>query len=917
MTSETAKRNGVPKIVVFDTDSHGERQIAETVDGAGLDVEYVTSLDVMVEKLKTGDFPVGIFAYEATWPSPQRVLRKIREVTQGVRLIVVHAANSPRLRLGQRLWSIGLFDYFVSRTMPPHELRPILKQAYADAMIERATIDAAKNEATGPSIRLPRHLQFLQGLQSAFINQSRIEGVIRELHMKLPQFVDYALMEVLVTTQERVKLFVFQSRPVEHEYVWKLAEEICKVSDPYANTPLKPEMLQFETMAPTSPSDGDEEFAPLTKETTLMFPMLLCGELVGCLALWLNDPSLLEPEDHAALQLTANILGTSLHNAQVIEHAERTSLVDELTAVHNRRYLGRVLEAEWQRTTRYGLQLSIAMLDIDDFKRINDLHGHLVGDTVLRCLASLLRQQLRETDHIVRYGGEEFLILLPETGASKATLALERMRMFLSRQPIYTAKTGNLRVSFSAGIASYPTCKVATPAELIELADHALLWAKRSGKDRVCLASSEGFTDLGSESLYRPDEGNEKRKHLRIKSQLKVRYIELPEFATQVVDMDSVDVSAGGISIKGPGQHLKKNSYALVYLQDGEAPVLSQVMWTRDDGAPEGERAAGLRFVNASDINLIEKAPKEVVEHPKALVITERPAMRALIERVLKAAQYEAVILDGSQVFEADSLQQYQLVVLGESSLRERIGQSLPDLRKRLKPAVRIVVINETSDKRQALETIQSHHVEHLVSTDSASEEILFATLNKLLLGQYFGIKKYLLWGADPKSWMIRSSEEKVKVISGIREIARQVNCHPRILDLLVGAVDEMIINALYRPLESGGREGHPVTIECGSDGRLLAVAVIDEHGLFKDEDMFRGLGQALIHEQQGIPQEAKHANLGFRIMLSALTQLAINVDPGKRTEIIGIVDLRKSLRDYRQAVPSVGLFTKSEAKVF
>jgi anti-sigma regulatory factor (Ser/Thr protein kinase) len=147
-------------------------------------------------------------------------------------------------------------------------------------------------------------------------------------------------------------------------------------------------------------------------------------------------------------------------------------------------------------------------------------------------------------------------------------------------------------------------------------------------------------------------------------------------------------------------------------------------------------------------------------------------------------------------------------------------------------------------------------------------------------------------------------------VLDGIREAAEEVNCHPRIIDLLVSAVDEMIINALYRPAVQS-TDGKPVTVECGSDGRLFAVAVVDEHGLFRREDMFRAVGQALEHERKGIPPDVSQANLGFRIMLSTLSHLVINVDPGRRTEIIGIVDLRKSLREYRNAVPSLGLFSK------
>ena len=121
------------------------------------------------------------------------------------------------------------------------------------------------------------------------------------------------------------------------------------------------------------------------------------------------------------------------------------------------------------------------------------------------------------------------------------------------------------------------------------------------------------------------------------------------------------------------------------------------------------------------------------------------------------------------------------------------------------------------------------------------------------------------------------------------------------------------LINALFRPQTlAPGQAARPVTVECGSDGRFLGVAVLDEHGLFRDEDLFRGIGKALEHEQKGISEDAPHAHLGFRIMLSTLSHLVINVDPGRCTEIIGLVDLRMTLRELRAAVPSLGLFTNN-----
>lgn len=896
------------EIIIFDVDGLEGRGIVETVIGTDLEASRVATFDEFSETLSSKQAFVGLVAFESLFPDPQKVLKKLRESTSGTRLIVVYCDGSPRLRLGQRLWSIGLFDYFVARSTPPHELRPMIRQAYADALIERSTETLDDADRTDSS-QLQRHLRFIHGLQGAFTNQRRVNGLLRELQMKIPHFIDYLVMEVLVVGEGKPKLHVFQTRPVEHQAVWNLSERVCAAIAPLSDRALRPEDLFFEVSDPFTPgqSDDEDDSPTITKDSVITLPLLLFGELIGCLAFLVNKPEQLSGEHRLVLRLISYTLATSLRNAQILEAAEQATFIDELTGAYNRRYLRQVLEDEWRRAKRYDLQLSIAMIDIDNFKQINDLHGHLIGDSILRGLSEFIREHLRETDHLVRYGGEEFLLLLPETGPSEAMTVVERIRQHLGRQPLYTGELGNLHVTFSAGVSSFVSSKTASPGEVIELADRALFAAKRAGKDRVCLGTTDGITDMSSHRERNVQE--DKRRHPRIQSRMRVRYIDLPEFAARLVETESYNLSAGGIALIGPDQHIRKNGHALLYLQEGDKPVLAQVMWTRDhDG---GKREAGLRFVRSVDLISDQPITTSSTDVLRALVITNRPRTRSLVSRVLKAAQYEARYIENQEQLAQAQLEQYGLVVIGEGSLRSVLGESLPILRKRMNPLVRVVVINETSDRRQAIDTIRAQHVQHLVDAENASEEILFATLNKLLLGQYFGIKKYLLWGADPKAWTLTTSREKRIVLDGIRQVALSVHCHPRIMDLLVAAVDEMIINALYRPVESGGKAGKPITVECGSDGRLLAVAVLDEYGLFREEDMFHGLGQALIHEKEGLGETATQANLGFRIMLTALSQLAVNVDPGRCTEIIGIVDLRKTLRDYRQAVPGIGLFTK------
>lgn len=166
------------------------------------------------------------------------------------------------------------------------------------------------------------------------------------------------------------------------------------------------------------------------------------------------------------------------------------SIRDELTGLHNRRHLTDRLEQESERGRRYGHRFSVAMIDIDHFKKINDSHGHSVGDEILVNFARILRQQARFVDHLGqapdrtlgRFGGEEFLIILPGTSLEGAVICLERMREAVTRAPIETS-AGPLSVSFSAGLAAQGPDE--TAEALLQRADEALYRAKEAGRNRL------------------------------------------------------------------------------------------------------------------------------------------------------------------------------------------------------------------------------------------------------------------------------------------------------------------------------------------------------------------------------------------------------------------------------------------------
>jgi diguanylate cyclase (GGDEF)-like protein len=163
---------------------------------------------------------------------------------------------------------------------------------------------------------------------------------------------------------------------------------------------------------------------------------------------------------------------------------EELSNTDDLTKLYNRRYFMELLELEFQRSQRYETKISFIMIDIDNFKGFNDTYGHLMGDRILYEVAQILRENLRLHDIVGRYGGEEFVLLMPETGLKGAMVVAERYRKRVEEFVLVETDKA-LRVTISLGVAACPNPHISTVDDLIRLADNALYRAKNNGRNRV------------------------------------------------------------------------------------------------------------------------------------------------------------------------------------------------------------------------------------------------------------------------------------------------------------------------------------------------------------------------------------------------------------------------------------------------
>ena len=182
----------------------------------------------------------------------------------------------------------------------------------------------------------------------------------------------------------------------------------------------------------------------------------------------------------------------------------RVSRTDALTGLDNRRYLEERLTEAFEHARRLSEPFALVMCDLDKFKSVNDTHGHQVGDTVLQQLADVLRAQVREIDRVGRYGGEEFMLLLPGTTLHAAERFGERVRHAVEAHT-FTFPGGTLSRTLSAGVAAWPHARLATPDALVKAADDALYVAKETGRNRVVRFDSPEFNahqQAGEDGTY-------------------------------------------------------------------------------------------------------------------------------------------------------------------------------------------------------------------------------------------------------------------------------------------------------------------------------------------------------------------------------------------------------------------------------
>jgi diguanylate cyclase (GGDEF)-like protein len=215
----------------------------------------------------------------------------------------------------------------------------------------------------------------------------------------------------------------------------------------------------------------------------LCIPITYGESLLGVLNIENRNENAFSPQDVLILNTLADLLATALHNAFVFQKLQQQSITDGLTGIKTRRFFWEALSAEWKRASRSGRPFSVVLIDLDKFKEVNDTMGHFEGDLVLARVGRLLEQKSRQSNVVARYGGDEFIVLMPDTGSEQAQVLAERLRQWLASDPMLSER----HVTGSFGVASFPMHGFSIE-DIIRVADSGMYVSKRSGGNSVSTA---------------------------------------------------------------------------------------------------------------------------------------------------------------------------------------------------------------------------------------------------------------------------------------------------------------------------------------------------------------------------------------------------------------------------------------------
>jgi two-component system cell cycle response regulator len=470
----------VPKIIVADDDQALSRTLSWILKENGYEVVAVTSGDTLLERLAADQYDLLLLDIMMPGTDGLQLLERVKTDPQHQHLPVLMISSMPPEDATVRALGLGAAD-FISK---PFRVRELLARVKAHLRVGRE-LNLARAEARTRTEMVEILQEVTASIKPEEIYDILVRRVARGLRISKCSLVIAGPGEDEATVVAAYENPMLRNLKIE----LKRYPEIRRALETRQIVLVKD--VTTDQLYDQARREWQAEGRAVPTRSAIAIPFTLKEQPGGVFFLRTTDedPPLNEQDvDFAGQVIRAAV--SSLEKAYDLESAmmgreqmKHLAETDPLTEVYNRRALFEKLAQEVERANRYATVLTCLMVDIDKFKDINDAHGHLVGDSVLRQLGQILRRELRTVDVVARYGGEEFVVLLPETASSGARIFAERILRKVARHD-FGEHGRPIHVTISVGIACYPDLRAPDGESLLKLADANLYQAKADGRNR-------------------------------------------------------------------------------------------------------------------------------------------------------------------------------------------------------------------------------------------------------------------------------------------------------------------------------------------------------------------------------------------------------------------------------------------------
>src|SRR6202158_190423 len=351
-----------------------------------------------------------------------------------------------------------------------------------------AGIDRRRNLAATPEKREAGEVAVFQELGKALTSSLQLDQVLRTIMEKIDEFLRPDNWSLLLLDEAKQELYfelaVGTASTALKEVPVKMGQGIAGWVAAHGETVVVPDTSKDTRFF----SQVDEKTKTETQSIVAVpvkFRDTCLGviELINCIG-----PDGFDARDLKLLEALSDFAAIALENARHVKRIHELTITDDCTMLYNARHMGFILETEIYRSQRYNYEFSIVFIDLDHFKQVNDTHGHLVGSRLLAEIGNALKEHCRLIDFAFRYGGDEFVILLPQTSKESALNVARRLHK-LVREGVWLGPEGlNIRLTPSVGVASYPVDS-RTKEGLLPLADEAMYLVKNTRRDSVAAAN--------------------------------------------------------------------------------------------------------------------------------------------------------------------------------------------------------------------------------------------------------------------------------------------------------------------------------------------------------------------------------------------------------------------------------------------